>query len=479
MNKKHLVSIIAIVALVAVLTTVLVGCNKFEWDSVGAGQPNATVESNGGYYVKQGDFVYFINGYDSSTAVDNTWGTPVKNSIVRAKLNADGTYSDLVVVVPKQVYNQDTAGGFAIFGEWIYYATPNNEADKGGTPSTTHTDFMRTKIDGSTTQRIATINSRSSQYLFTPTRILFKESSGTTVNYIDFSGLKGDKSSDNGKGVVTGVLAENVETVLWSYETDYIYYVETVTGDTSYEFCNNLCTIKYDGTGKKVLADKYTYLAEGEKANYVDYFPTKVFSFTLLKLKVENGVATLYYNKANYVNSQEESRGLFVNKVAAGGNFDAATEKHLSKSTALSVVYPLGYEQGALVSTSANKFYHAKSAEENTTDNIVIGRSVVIQAVVGDTVYYTDSNGGKLYSISLTQYENEKVVLEAGILTSWLNLEFVGSDLYFFDSNDYNYLHVAHLGTATELIKETDMLGIMNDADKAAKEEAEKAEDAE
>ena len=470
MNKKHLVSIIAIVALVAVLMTALVGCNKYEWKSVGAGQPDATVESNGGYYVKQGDFVYFINGYDTNTAVDNTFGTPVKNSIVRAKLNSDGTYSDAVVVVPKQIYNQNAEGGFAIFGEWIYYATPNNDSDKNGVASTTHTDFMRTKIDGTVTQLLATINSRSSQYLFTPTRILFKESAGTVVNYIDFSAVDGSKSMDNGKGVTYGTFLENVETVLWDYNSEYIYYTETVTGDLSYEFCNTLNAIKYDGTDKKVLADKYTYLTDGEKENYVDYFPTKVFSYTLVDMVVENDGVVLYYNKANYVASQEEGRGLFVNKVAFGGDFDTATEKHLSKSTALSSVYALGYNNGALVATSAGKTYLVTGAESETTENIIIGRAVTIQYVLGDTVYYTDATGGKLYSISLTNYENEKVVLEAGIVTNWLKLEFVGSDMFFFDSADYNYLHKANLADADE----TTMLGIMNDADKAAKEEAEK-----
>lgn len=472
MNKKHIISIIAIIALVAVLTAVLVGCNKFEWNSVGGGQPDATVESNGGYYVKQGDYVYFINGYDKNT-VDNTWGTPVKNSIVRAKLNADGTYSDAVVVVPKQIYNQDVDGGFAIFGEWIYYATPNNEKDKNNVASTTHTDFMRTKIDGSVTQLIATINSRSSQYLFTPSRILYKEASATTVYYVDFSGMDTTKSSDNAKGVTGGVFLENVETVLWDYNSEYVYYTETVTGDMSYEFCNTLNAIKYDGTDKKVLADKHTYLTETEKENYVDYFPTKVFSFTLVDMVVEDGGATLYYNKANYVGSQEESRGLFVNKVAFGGDFDTTTEKHLSKNTSLGTVYPLGYEGGALVSTSASKIYHVTDATASTTDDIIIGRAATVQYVAGDTVYYTDANGGKLYSISLTAYENEKVVLEAGIVTDWLKLEFVGNTLFFFDSNDYSYLFAKDLTSDDDAT----MLGFMNDADKAAKEEAEKDEE--
>ena len=179
MNKKLFVSIIAMVALVAVLATLLVGCNSFAWTSVGGGEPNADVESNGGYYVKQGKYVYFINGYDTAEVVDNTWGTPVKNSIVRAEL-VNGEYTNFVVVVPKQVYNKNANGGFAIFGEWIYYATPNNDLDKHGHASTTHTDFMRTKIDGSATQLIATINSRDSEYLFTATRILYK--SGSTIN---------------------------------------------------------------------------------------------------------------------------------------------------------------------------------------------------------------------------------------------------------------------------------------------------------
>jgi hypothetical protein len=470
MNKKHLVSIIAIVALVAVLASVLVGCNKYGWNSIGGGQPDATVESNGGYYVKQGDYVYFINGYDNGTAVDNTWGTPVKNSIVRAKLNADGTYSDAVVVVPKQIYNQNADGGFAIFGEWIYYATPNNDKDKNGIASTTHTDFMRTKIDGSVTQLLATINSRSSQYFFTPTRILFKNASASVVNYIDFSAVDGSKSMDNGKGVTYGTFLENVEAVLWDYNSEYIYYTETVTGDMSYEFCNTLNAIKYDGTDKKVLADKYTFLTDAEKENYVDYFPTKVFSYTLVDMVVENDGVALYYNKANFVGSQEESRGLFVNKIAFGGNFDTTTEKHLSKSTALSSIYPLGYAGGALVTTSANKTYLVTGAEAETTENIVLGRAATIQYVANGQVYYTDATGGKLYAIDMTSHSNERVVLEAGIVTSWLNIEFVDGNMFFFDSKDYNYLHKANLASAEDNV----MLGIMNDADKAAKEEAEK-----
>ena len=94
MNKKLFVSIIAVVALVATFATLLVGCNPYKWDAIGGGEPNADVVSNGGYYVQQGKYVYFINGYDTAEAIDNTFGVPVKNAIVRAEL-VDGKIASL------------------------------------------------------------------------------------------------------------------------------------------------------------------------------------------------------------------------------------------------------------------------------------------------------------------------------------------------------------------------------------------------
>lgn len=477
MNKKLFVSIIALVALVAIFATLFTGCNSFKWNSVGGGEPNADVESNGGYFVKQGKYVYFINGYDTAEIIDNTFGTPVKNSIVRAEIGADGKYTNFVVVVPKQVYNQNANGGFAIFGEWIYYATPNNDLDKNGVASTTHTDFMRTKIDGSATQLIATINSRSSEYLFTESRILFKDANGSTINYIDFSEMKNDGNSSSKAGVKGGTLAENVETVVWDMNCDYIYFTETVTGDTSYEFCNTLNAIKIDGTEeKKVLADKLTYLEEAEKENYFEYFATKVFSFSLLDMVVENDGVVLYYTKSNFVGSQEESCGLFVNKVALGGNFDKATEKQISKNSSITTIYPLGYEDGALVTISSN-VYLANSADEITTDQTpVIGRAATIQTIHNGKVYYTDSTGGQVYVINLDGTGNEAVAYTAGFNAKWLNLEFfaTGDQLLFvyFDSNDYNYIHVADILTVDNG-EDTEMIGIINDADKEAIEKAE------
>lgn len=469
MNKKLFVSIIAVVALVAVFATLFVGCNPLKWESVGGGEPNADVESNGGYFVKQGKYVYFINGYDTAETIDNTFGVPVKNSIVRAEIAADGSYTNAVVVVPKQIQ-----GGFAIFGQWIYYATNNNDLDKTGTASTTHTDFMRSKIDGSATQLIATIGTRSANYLFTESRILLY--SGTTVHYIDHSAMKDNGSSMSAAGVVSGTLVENAASVVWDINSDYIYFTQTETGDTSYEALNTMKSIKVDGTEEKVLADKLTYLEESEKENYTDFFTTKVFSYKLISMQIEGDSAVLYYAKSNKIAGKEETAGLFVNKVKFGADFDKSQEKTLTTSTAYATIYPISYNDGALV-TINSKIYLANSAEGIVTESTpVIGRAVTVQKILDGVVYYTDSTGGKVYAINIDGTSNEKVVAEVKFNSSWLSPEFVELNnqlvFVFFDSNDYNYIHTANL-LSGEIVKETEMLGIMNDADKEAKEKAE------
>ena len=154
------------------------------------------------------------------------------------------------------MYNSSTAGGIAIHGDWIYYTSVNTDKDKSGTASTTNTDFMRTKTDGSVTQLIGTIATRSSKYIFTKTRVLYY--TNNTVSYIDFSGMN-DKATDKGKGAVKGTLLENVENVVWSYDSDAIFYVQSAPSEYSYKNYNNLCSINADGSNQKTLATQTTF----------------------------------------------------------------------------------------------------------------------------------------------------------------------------------------------------------------------------
>ena len=491
MNKKKICAVaVAVVVLIAAIF-VLTACNKYKWDSIGAGDSAGTVVSNGGYYVEQGGYAYFINGYVGDNDA-NDWGTPYKQSIMRAELNADGTFNNATakVVVPKSIYNQSTSGGFAIYGDWIYYATPNNDEDTTGTASTTHTDFMRTKTDGSVTQLIGTINSRSSNYLFTPTRVLFSTDSNATVYYFDFSGMKENKSLSNRKGVTEGVLIENATSVVWGYDlsreagagaqvSDYIFYTEKLTDDSnSYEFYNKLCCVRYDGSDRRVLLDNTSFLAEGD--NYLNT-PEKVFNFTLSKLFYESdNEVTLYYTKSVEINGSATSVGLYLNTFTLDGGLGAAGEKKLTENSS-TTFFPIGKDEGILLQSNSKYYLVTGTGADDiklSDGRVVIGASSTVQAVIDGYVYYTDANA--LYRINLDAAAtggspNAERIIAAGVKTDWLALEFVDKGdnafLFYFDTEEYTYTSYVVL-TAFDGEELTPvMIGDMTQADKDAKAE--------
>ena len=363
MKRKKVIAIVALALVLALAAGVLAACNSYEWNSIGMGVSSASGVSNGGYYVEQGRYVYFINGYVGSVT-SNEWGAAYKQSIMRAELNEDGTVNNdtAQVVVPLSIYNTYASGGFAVYGDWIYYATPNTGADTSGTASTTHTDFMRTRTDGAVTQRIGTVNSRSSQYLFTPTRILYTTDSAT-VYYFDFSGMSTSDSVDDGKGATQGTLIENATSIQWGYDadraadagaqvSDYIFYTETPTGDDSYRHYNNLCAVRYDGTDRRVLATYDTSLGEGDGAANYD----KVFTYALSDIYYESdSTVTLYYTKSIYENGSSTSTGLYANTFDLTEGFSVENEVKLAES-APSAFFPLGMD-GGILATVNDKVY--------------------------------------------------------------------------------------------------------------------------
>lgn len=438
--KKKLFSVFAAVLVLVLCIAALVACNPYKADSIGKGDPDATVESNGGYVVKQGGFVYFINGFVGESA-DNTWGAATKQGIVRAEIK-DGKVDpkSAKLVVPKSVYNSSNVGGIAIHGEWIYYTSVNTDKDKSGTASTVNTDFMRTKTDGSVTQRIGTIGTRSAKYIFTKSRVLYY--TNNTIGFIDFSKMN-DKATDKGNGAVKGTLAENVENVVWDYATDSIFYVQTAPSEDSYKNYNNLCTIKADGSGQKVLATQNTFVAEG-KDPVQDQL--NVFKYSLVNMYVEeDGDCTLYYTKSHTLNNKSETDGLFMAKASDVKRF----EKNLNMIASTTLV-PLGYEEGALAYNSDSVYCWYNGVEKENPVQVT-SKSQTIWKVdkAKGVVYYTASSSAK--SISKISYreakDNAAVIMEEGIKTDWLVLDFVGNDFYFFASDDDNYLHTVNLET--------------------------------
>ena len=147
-GKKALCLIAAITMLGAAFT----GCGdtSYQGDDLSGYVPGAAVESNGGFAVKQGDFVYFINGSESYTA-NNTYGEVVKGALMRISTSdlKNGNYDNVKTVVPSLFSVASIKAGVYIFGDYVYYATPNTNENIDGEIKNTELDFKYAKLDGS------------------------------------------------------------------------------------------------------------------------------------------------------------------------------------------------------------------------------------------------------------------------------------------------------------------------------------------
>lgn len=127
----------------------------------------AIVSTNGGFVAETTKYVYFINGIGSSSA-DNTFGTPVKGSLVAADKN-DLTNSQ--VVIPELMTASDYEAGVYLFnsGEetYAYYGTPNTEKNSSGQVASSELTFKRTRLDGKNSEKLFTVSSLSVNYRIT------------------------------------------------------------------------------------------------------------------------------------------------------------------------------------------------------------------------------------------------------------------------------------------------------------------------
>lgn len=153
--KKKLTVLLAATCL-ACSAASLASCSNASFVPPQSADISGEVSSNGGFVVEKGNFVYFINGVESSSA-DNTYGDVVKGSLYRidkASL-ASGAYNRAERVVPSLFVSQNYDGGVYIYGDYVYYASPTTEKEKDGTVSTSWLSFKRAKLDGTSSKKDA------------------------------------------------------------------------------------------------------------------------------------------------------------------------------------------------------------------------------------------------------------------------------------------------------------------------------------
>ena len=151
---KKLRKILPVLLILVLAFAALAGCSGNYTSPALSGDISGSVSSNGGFVVQKGEYVYFINGVGDQSA-DNTYGNAVKGSLQCISVTdlAAGNYSATETVVPLLLVSQDYTSGVYIYGDTVYYATPNVIKNMDGEVDTSYLDFKSSKLDGSETMR--------------------------------------------------------------------------------------------------------------------------------------------------------------------------------------------------------------------------------------------------------------------------------------------------------------------------------------
>ena len=224
--SKKLITIFTAGAIAASVGA-LAAC-EVSFTPLGGDYSSGEVVSNGGFVVEKGNYVYFINGVESYTS-DNTYGTPVKGALMRiAKSDLEAGVNSAEVVIPSLMVAADYTSGIYIFGDRVYYATPNNVRNTSGVIESEYLDFKSARLDGSDIQSYFNLADNATVYRYT-------EVEGTV--YLVYES-DSELHSYNTASDTDTVLAKDVsEYVVDTAEggDPYIYYTMGVTADIDVE----------------------------------------------------------------------------------------------------------------------------------------------------------------------------------------------------------------------------------------------------
>ena len=445
---------VLIAALLVCMAAAFVACGQsFEWGPVAGGDPKAVVENNGSLAVKQGDWLYYINGHDDTATLtqpsDNYFGeASVKGSIMKSKIGEDGALTETAVVVPKMFMTSYTSGGIYLFGEWIYYVTPTTKTDRDGVVQVDFLEYYRTKTDGTGTQLITMVEGASNQYVFTPSALIYY--TGGTLYKVGYTATDVDKNAT--------VIDENISSATFHHNglytpgadgtvKDYIFYTKASDSEDGNVYGNELYAT--NGGEPIKLIDATTWGEDGKVAGRENQF-----TISVLSIGDDADGVTLYYTKTAAAGADTSARTYGIKFTGATPSFDKTKEVKLCESS-LSGIIHIGLDKGvAVLESNVFTVYNIKAGEDGfevevsskADDYALSGSATTVKYdAENDMLYYIVSNNLYVAKGLYAKATNDEAdapyalrVSEDKINTSWLKPTIVNGALYYID-NTYGY----------------------------------------
>lgn len=497
------------VMLVFILGFSLTACDEnFKWGKLEGASPEAETISLGGFVSIQGNYLYFINGYDDvETKTDikhNYFGKVQKNAVVRVELDEDKNpiYLDedgniyvepeeddddeeddedapkidydktFQTVVPKNIYVDGANGGFYIYGEWIYYATQSTKTDNKSQLVEGLYDFYRTKTDGTKTQKLDTLQMSGLNYKFTSKGLIYLYEG--KLHAIECTADKVKKEQVYGENI-TSILFPSTENYNPTAESlnfnDYAFYTQTYIkeGKDDPDLPGN--ELFYFAIGmdepQKLISITDNDL-KGDEPTIED--KEKLMQYALKDYRiVDETKIELYYDKSHYKGEGKKDLGLFglLVEVKDGsltlnlGENEKVTDKEVmlvrNKATS-GTLHIFGLAEGVLIMGSEPVWEKPKNPADNATQDKANTDKTTYKDLPAGFLYFADEkvegvtetfvyyeNSGSIYKCTLNGGHAVRVSPKT-VGSSLGKITKIETKVFYVTSEDYNY--IAYIDTA-------------------------------
>ena len=357
------------------------------------------VQGNGGMAVTKGDYVYYVNGFTSYEDVGETNhdGNITYAGLYRTKLvngevvenepeyDDDGNeifdetqgiqYTDLLV---SKVCGFEYMGIY-IFGDYIYYTTPNNQKAGDLTVRSDLIDFCRTKLDRSSGQEV----------LYTTTN------PGDSVSYsmYELDGvvyqiiMDGTSSTDTSKIVINTINNNRVSRFTTSDEMKVTSYAETNYTASNQQIADLDKDVYFTYTNDDISG--YTALAKLELGSntITTLINDNNSTFSLLGSVGGN----LYYTKSTSTAPGSTGAYLYYNSLKSTNFFDSEY-KLTANAYNQYILYTEGLGVGSLVYDSTNNILYKKTGNSGLTQ-VMSGTTISsVIGIYGNYLYFISSS---------------------------------------------------------------------------------------
>lgn len=282
-TKKPLILLVALVLCATLLFAACNPANAFVPVEIPA---EAQVEGNGGIAVKYGDWIYYVNGYESSATANNAYTTDVRTgAIVRIKVAdlddvikindqdlSSSKKSEAIkkavaekaqMVVPNFYYTGNTTStslnGIYIFNNRLYITTPNTELDANGNILNNQLVLTSYNLGGGDVVR---------HYVFETNTPQLKLSQVGNDVYATFI-LDGKLSSLKVGESEATVIAEEITSP--TFNGDYVYFLDKDGSICQFKAGTTESKVVVENTSSEETNTEITYTIRSVNGEYVYY----------------------------------------------------------------------------------------------------------------------------------------------------------------------------------------------------------------